>query len=218
MLNRISLRCVASVAVVCLFLPAFAEGAAKTPLLNRRVSISTESSSVTQYLLTLFNKAGIHGGVAIVNEQCQEAVEQFPEFEGDLRGALEKLASTGHDLHWLEVGDSLVVHNTPSPPPILMVVVRQFQFSRKEALTKSSSNLLDAPEVSAKVQSLHLVERGPELGFAQLQQPTTPQDIVTLTNTTVIDALNNMAGNHAVWLYKESRCERNIMSLNWPVR
>gem|GEM_PF-6208457 len=35
---------------------------------------------------------------------------------------------------------------------------------------------------------------------------------------TVVEALISIAGNRGVWLYKESRCEKNVMSLSWPVR
>jgi hypothetical protein len=101
---------------------------------------------------------------------------------------------------------------------LLTVAVREFHFSRKQALAKSSADLLDVPEVSDKARSLHLVEYGPDLGFAGPRQPETPQDIVTLNNATVVEALSSIAGNHGVWLYRESRCEKNLMSLNWPVR
>jgi hypothetical protein len=205
--------------VVIMFLSLSGLGAdAPAPLLKRAVSLSAENRSLSDYLLAVFRNAGISGGIAIVNDRCVDVSEQFPEFKGNVQDALEKLASTGHQLRWFQAGESLVVLNTPSAPPMLRVVVREFRFSRKEALTKASSDLFDTPEASNQVRALHLDEYGPEMGFARLRQPSTPPDIVSLTNTTVLDALNKIADGHAVWLYKESRCERNVMSLNWPVR
>jgi len=191
---------------------------AAVPPLKRHLSIPARGGSLSDYLLAIFTSAGIRGGIALVYDQCAESSEQFPEFTGSVQEALDKLTSTGHHLVWSQAGESLVVYNTPSAPPLLKVVVRKFQFSRKEPLTKASSDLFDAPETRAEGKALHLVEYGPEVGFAQLRQPTSQQDMVTLTNTTVLDALNNIAGNHAIWLYKESRCEKNIMSVNWPVQ
>jgi hypothetical protein len=135
---------------------------------------------------------------------------QLPEFEGIVQEALENLASVGHRVHWVEEGEGLVVYNTPSVPPVLGTVVREFQFSRKDPLTMFSSTLFDAPESRDQVKALHLIEYGPELGFAQLQQPSTPEDIVSLANTTVLNALNQIAGNRAVCLYNESTCEKRI--------
>ncbi len=192
-------------------------GVPKSPL-KRPVSVAAEETPLSNYLLTVFRGAVISGGIAIVNDGCEQASEKFPEFRGNVQDALEKLASTGHQLSWFQTGDGLVVHNGPSVPPLLRSVVREFQFSRKEPMNKASSALFDAPEVSDQLRALHLIVYGPELGFAQLPQPSTPQDIVTLTNTTVLDALNKIAGGRAVWLYKESNCERNVMSLSWPIR
>ena len=218
MLHRIH-RAHAIVAVVAFAIfPAVAQQAPRDPVLRRHVSTPSESTSIDQHVLTLFNSASVHGGIAIVSDQCREPLEQFPEFDGDLEEALQRLASTGHHLHWLQVGDGLVLYNTASPPALLTVAVRDFHFSRKQALAKSSASLFGTPEVSDKARSLHLVEYGPNLGFAQPLQAETPQDMVTLSNATVVEVLNSIAGNHGVWLYKESRCEANVMSLNWPVR
>jgi len=218
MLHRIH-RAHAIVAVVAFAIfPAVAQQAPREPVLRRHVSTPSESTSIDQHVLTLFNSASVHGGIAIVSDQCREPLEQFPEFDGDLEEALQRLASTGHHLHWLQVGDGLVLYNTPSPPALLTVAVRDFHFSRKQALARSSASLFGTPEVSDKARSLHLVEYGPNLGFAQPLQAETPQDMVTLSNATVVEALNSIAGDHGVWLYKESRCDVNVMSLNWPVR
>jgi hypothetical protein len=218
MFNTMSRLCTGSIIVGLLILPTFGADHARVPPLKKPVSIPADSASISQYLVVLFQNAGIHGGIAVVNQRCEETPEAMPEFKGDVQGALEKLVSTGHEVHWSQVGDSLVVHNMPSPPTLLTVVVHEFRFSRKEPLTKSSSGLLDTPEVSDKVRSLRLVERGPEFGFAAFPQLSTAQDMVTLTDKTVLDALNSIAGNHAVWLYKESWCDKNVMSVNWPVR
>ena len=188
------------------------------PPLKRSVTIAAETGSLSNYLQTIFSSAGISGGIAIVNNQCEDRTENFPEFRGTVQGAFERLATTGHQLHWFDAGGSVVVQNTPAPPLLLKVKVREFQFSRKEPLTKVSSALLDAPEARKQIKELRLVERGPELGFARPQEPTTPQDIVTLTDTSVLDALNAIAGHQAVWLYKESACSRHEVSLNWVVR
>lgn len=218
MFSRTGLAYAAVALVVLATLPALAQEAAKNSALSRDVSIPAESASIAQHVLHLLHSASVHGGIAIVNEQCREPLEQFPEFEGDLGQALQRLASTDHQLHWLQVADGLVVYSTPAPPPLLMVAMREFQFSRKQPLARSSANLFGAPEVSDKARSLHLVEYGANLGFAQPEQPETPQDIVTLTNVNVLEALTSIAGDHGIWLYKESRCETNLMSLNWPVR
>jgi hypothetical protein len=169
----------------------------------------------------VFRSSGVFGGIAIVNDRCENVQEQLPTFTGTVQAAIEMASHTSHQLHWFLDGEGLVVFNTPSAPSLLNTTVRQFRFSRKEALTKSSSDLFDTPETRDRVKALHLIEYQGELGFAQLQQPTTPQDVVVLANTTVLEALEKMANNHAVWLYKESTCEKGekgVMSLNWPIR
>jgi hypothetical protein len=186
--------------------------------LGRPVSVSAMNSSLSDYLLAILRSAGVSGGIAIVNDSCEGASEQFPEFKGNVQDALERLAAAGHHIAWSRAGGSLVIHNTTSVPTMLRVMVREFKFSRKESLAKASSTLLDTPEARDEAKALRLIEYGPELGFAKLQQPSMPSDIATFANITVLDALNEIAGGHAVWLYKESRCERNIMSLSWPVR
>jgi len=135
-----------------------------------------------------------------------------------VEGALQKLSSSGHRIDWSQSSGHLVIRDTPSTPSVLKVLVREFRFSAKEPLTKASSNLLGTAEAQHEIQALHLVEYGPELGFAQVQQPNTPQDIITLSNVTVLDALNAIAGTRAVWLYKQSSCTRSLVSLNWPIR
>lgn len=196
---------------------SFAADEATSPL-RRPVAVSARNGSLSDYLLALFRSAGASGGLAIVNNQCLEVRAAFPEFKGTVQDALENLSSAGHELHWSLAGDGLVVYNTPSTPPLLAVRVHEFRFSHNEPLTKASTGLFDAPEAREKAKELHLTEYGPELGFAQLRRPDTPQDIVVLTDATVLEALNRIAGNHAVWLYKESRCESNVISLNWPIR
>ncbi|SRR5579883_553036 len=191
---------------------------APVPPLNRPVSVSLQNGSLAEYLLAIFKSGHLSGGIAVINDRCEDASDQFPEFNGNVKGAFEKLATMGHQVHWLQAGDNLVVNNTKSPPSLLKVVVHEFRFSRNEPLSKATSDLLDTPEASAKIKELQLKAYGPELGFAQMHRPGTPQDTVTLSDTTVLDALNKIAAGHAVWLYKESRCGENVISLNWPVK
>jgi hypothetical protein len=218
-MTRVALRVVlASALTLAAGLPALGADAPGPPL-GRNVSVPAEKTSLSDLLLTVFRNAGISGGIVIVNDGCAETREQFPELRGNVQEVLERLASSaGHRLRWFLVGNSFVVDSSLSPPPLLRTVVRRFEFSRKEPITKSSSALLDAPEVTDQLKALKLVVYGPELGFARLRQPNTPQDIVNLTNTTVLDALNKIADGRAAWLYTESRCERKVMSLSWPIR
>lgn len=181
-------RASAMAAIVALaVLPILAQETTKDSALRRHLLTPAESATIAEHVLTLFTKASVHGGIAIVNGQCQEPSEEFPKFDGDLEEAMQRLASTGHEIHWLQLGEQLFVYNTPSPPALLTVAVREFHFSRKQALAKSSADLLDAPEVNDKARSLHLVEYGPDLGFAGPRQAETPQDIVALSNATVVD-------------------------------
>jgi hypothetical protein len=186
--------------------------------LKRPVSVPEEYSPLSDHLLMLFKSAGVSGGIAIVNEQCGDASGRFPQFKGSLQGALESLVSGGYHVQWRETEGILFVGNTPLPPQLLETYVNEFRFSRKDSLVKASSTLLDEPEAREALRSLRLTEYGPELGFAQPRQPDGPGDSVYLTNATVLSALNKIGGGHSVWLYKESKCERNIVSLNWPVR
>jgi hypothetical protein len=198
-------------------LPAFASGGQPQPL-RQSVALPAEQVPLSQYLLDIFKSAKIFGGVVITAEKCEEMPEEFPEFSGTVEGILKRLSANGHQLDWSQSGRHLVVRNTPSTPPVLKVQVHEFRFSAKEPLTKVSSNLFGTVEVQHETQALHLVEYGPELGFAQVHQPNTPEDMITLSNVTVLDALNAIAGSHAVWLYKQSSCARTLMSLNWPIR
>jgi hypothetical protein len=152
MLKETSKLVLVSVVTVFLGVPSLGADAAAPPL-KRPVSVSAENESLSDYVLAAFTSAGISGGIAIVNDRCVDASEQFPEFKGSAQDALEKLASTGHQLRWFQAGESLVVHNTPSAPPLLKVVVREFHFSRKEALTKASSDLFDAAEARDQVRA-----------------------------------------------------------------
>lgn len=208
---------VVGIVVALLVRPVFAQDPSPT-LVKKTVTIQAQTASLSEYLLTVFRGANIRGGISVVSEHCPEAAEEMPEFSGEVEGVLKRLVSTGHPLQWFQMGDNLIVLNTPSPPPILTVEVREFRFSRKEPLTKSASGLFDTPEVAATVRDLGLVEYGPELGFAALHQPGTPANMVVLRNTKVLDALNGIGGGDAVWLYKESKCQRNVFSLNWPIR
>jgi hypothetical protein len=151
----------AIMAVALAIFTALAQEAPKESALKRHVSAPKESAPIAQHVLTLFSSAGVHGGIAIVSDQCREPLEEFPEFDGDLEEALQRLVSTGHHFHWLQVGDGLVLYNTASPPALLTVAVRDFHFSRKQALAKSSASLFGTPEVSDKARSLRLVEYGP---------------------------------------------------------
>jgi hypothetical protein len=184
--------------------------------LEKPVAAPAEFVSIGQRVLTLFSKAGIHGGIAMVSDQCPEPPEQFPEFQGNVEGALRTLVGTGHELHWLQVKGGLIVYNTSPLPQLLTVTVREFRFSRKQAPVTSSASLFDRPEVVEKKRNLHLVEYGPNLAFAHPQERTTTQDMVTLSDATVMDALNSIGGNHGIWFYRESRCQTNLVTLNWP--
>jgi hypothetical protein len=142
---------------VSLSLPTFgADGPA--PVLQRPVVVSLESDSLSEYLLAVFRSSGVFGGIAIVNDRCENVQEQLPTFKGTVQAALEMASHTGHQLHWLLDGEGLVVFNTPSAPSLLSTTVRQFRFSRKEALTKSSSDLFDIPETKDRAKALHLIE------------------------------------------------------------
>lgn len=216
MLRRIPEIALMGVITMLLWSPAIADG---PPLpLERPVSVAGGNGPLSEYLIAIFKSAGIFGGVAIVNDKCEDLSGRYPEFKGTVQGALEKLTSTGYPIRWLQTDGVLVVRNTPSLPPLLASAVQEFRFSRKESLARLSSALLDSPGARKTATDFQLVEYGPELGFAQTGQPTTPSDIVTLTNTTVLDALNKIGSNRGVWLYKESRCGRNLMSVNWPIR
>lgn len=186
--------------------------------LKRPVLAPEEYSPLSDHLLMLFKNAGVSGGIAIVNDQCSDTSGRFPQFKGNLQGALESLVSAGYPVRWRETEGIVFVGNTLFPPRLLETSVHEFKFSRKDSLIKASSALLDAPETREALRSLRLVEYGPELGFAQPRQPDNAGDFVYLANTTVLSALNKIGGKHSVWLYKESRCERNVISLNWPVR
>ena len=158
-------------------------------------------------------------GLSMVNHgKCEETPEHFPEFRGTVKAVLQRLSASGHVLDWNESGEHLVIRNTSSTPTVLKVLVREFRFSTNEPLTKASSNLLGRTEVQHEMQAARLVEYGPELGFAQVQKPSTPKDMITLSNVTVLEVLNTLAGARAVWLYKQSSCARSLVSLNWPIR
>jgi hypothetical protein len=221
MLRTTSRLALGGVIAVLLSLPSLRADVFVPPL-ERPVTVFSYSGSLPDYLLGVFRIGGIPGGIAIVNDRCEDIlVQQLPEINGTVQEALEKVASTGHQLHWLQDGERLVVYNTPSAPRVLATVVRKFKFSRQDPLTLASSTLFDTPEARDQVKALHLIEYGPELGFAQLPPPRTRRDVVSLANTTVLNALNQIAGDHAVWLYNESTCEKGkkgVMSLNWPTR
>jgi hypothetical protein len=215
---RAACRARTAIAVFAIaLLPALAQKAERGGPLEKPFIAPAEFVSIGQRVLTLFNRAGMHGGIAIVSEQCTEPTEQFPEFQGNIEGALQTLVRTGHELHWLQVNDGLIVYNTPGLPQLLTVTVREFRFSRKQALVTSSASLFNKPEVTETERSLHLVEYGPNLGFARPQERATIQDMVSLSDTTVMDALNRIADNHGVWFYRESRCQTNLVTLNWPI-
>lgn len=221
MLNRDTRRALVILEFVISFItPALAQKLSGQ-LLTRSVSLPAEYASISEHLVTIFKSAAISGGIALVNNDCTpEAKEHFSEFKGSVHDALATLVplNGGHQLHWREGAGTLVIYNSSGPPPLLTVIVAEFRFSRKEPLSKTSSALLDIPEVANEASKLNIIEYGPELGFAQLPARTTAADTVTVTNVSVLDILNKIAMPHAVWLYKQSQCERNIVSLNWPIR
>jgi hypothetical protein len=186
--------------------------------LRRPVSVPAQRTPLSGYLLDVFRNAKLSGGIVIVADDCEEQPQMFPEFKGTVKEVLDRLASMDKRLNWSELGEQLVVRNTSSIPPVLKVTLHEFRFSRKDPLTRISSNLLGSPEVQDEIRTLHLVERGPEFGFAQFSAPSTEKDNIILKSTTVLDALNSAAGDRSVWFYRQSNCERNEISLNWPIR
>ena len=174
MLRTTSRLALGSVVAVLLSLPSLgADGLA--PPLKRPVTVVSYSGSLSDYLVGVFRSSGIPGGIAIVNDGCEDIlIQKLPDVKGSVQEALEIVVSTGHQLHWFEDGERLVVYNTPFAPSVLGTVVREFKFSRQDALTLASSTLFDKPEARDQAKALHLPEYGPELGFAQLPPPMTP--------------------------------------------
>jgi hypothetical protein len=78
-------------------------------------------------------------------KQQAEAVTKQTAPDYTISNQLEIVVSTGHQLHWFEDGERLVVYNTPSAPSVLGTVVREFKFSRQDALTLASSTFKPSP-------------------------------------------------------------------------
>jgi hypothetical protein len=84
---RAACRARTAIAVFAIaLLPALAQKAERGGPLEKPFIAPAEFVSIGQRVLTLFNRAGMHGGIAIVSEQCTEPTEQFPEFQ-EYRGS-----------------------------------------------------------------------------------------------------------------------------------
>lgn len=170
-------------------------------------------------------RAGLPGGLELI--ECAKAAPRLLILPGStVRAALEQIRKAQPDLE-LKVSQDGVVKMLSDSGHADVLSARNSELTLTDLSGALSSlrQILDAPEVKARVADLKLQERLPDLGFSQLPKPgatTPPPESRVLHDTSVEEALDIIAKAGAanrIWVYEEDECaEPHTFTISFPVR
>lgn len=194
------------------------EGQPSAHLLSRRVVLVEQDAPPAHYVIELFRRAKISGGVEEVLNGCSALPsEHFPKSDATVESALRVLNASTRRYKWKETLGRLAVFSDTNTQSLLDVTVTQYSYDRKKRRSAITLGVLALPEVRRRALELRLTQWTRGRGFAQINSEPSPGDIVTVRNIKLRDLLMRLSTDGEAWYYYQTSCgpDKSIYILEW---